>query len=104
MAARALLALVPEVVGEITGPSHSTVVVTLQTREGLEVSVRMPPHEPERGRRKHPEKSLVLASCALIAVVDDVCMRADYERVVVPAMRALRDVASDYETLRVAGE
>jgi hypothetical protein len=98
-AAEAVLMLIPERVGEITGPSYARITATLQTKKDkLGLALNMPPHEPEsRKRRTRPEKSLALASAALISLVEEVSKTQDYEAVVVPTMEAVRAKVTDWQ-------
>ncbi len=103
LAARAVLALIPEPVSKITGPSYARIEAALQTKKKLGVAVSMPKYEPERGkRRQRPEKSFVLAAAAVIALVEWLCSTADYENVVVPTLEALQPTLTSWNELRAA--
>jgi hypothetical protein len=91
-AAEGLLMLIPERVSQIPGPVYARVAATLHSRsDKLGLKLTMPPHEPEKHKRRaRPEKSLLLASAALVAIVEEVSATRDHPAVVVPTMEALR--------------
>jgi hypothetical protein len=92
LAGQAVLTLIPERVSRSTGPSYARIVAKLQTKKKLSLDLSMPPHEPEkRKRRNRPEKSLVLGSAAYIALVEELCKTQDYSGVVVPTIEVVRD-------------
>jgi hypothetical protein len=97
-AAYGVVILIPERVSEITGPAYAHVGATLQTRKSkLALELRMPPYEPEsRNKRGRPEKSLLLGSAALIALVEEISTTRDYEAVVVPTMEELRRQVTEW--------
>jgi hypothetical protein len=97
LAGQAVLTLIPERVSRTTGPSYARIVANLQTKKKLGLDLSMPPHEPEkRKRRDRPEKSLVLGSCAYIALVEELCETQDYSGVVVPTMEVVRDQVTSW--------
>jgi hypothetical protein len=105
-AALGLLMLIPERVPEIARPAYARVTATLQTRKAKQrLELKMPPYEPEsRNRRTRPEKSLLLGSAALIALVEEISRTQDYEGVVVPVMEELReDVTAWLESHHLRG-
>lgn len=91
-AVQGLLMLIPERVSQITGPVYARVAATLQSRDDkLGLKLSMPPREPEKHKRRaRPEKSLLLASAALVTIVEEVSETGDHHAVVVPTMEALR--------------
>jgi len=104
-AVQGLLMLIPERVSQITGPVYACVTATLQSRgDKLGLKLSMPPHESETHKqRARPEKSLVLASAALVALIEDLSETRDHHAVVVPTMEALRTRISRWQETHERG-
>ncbi len=90
-AAQALLAFMPQRVGQMKGRLYATVTAALVTKKSLKLKLTTPAHESERQQRNRPEKSYILASAALMAILEEICATEDYETVVIPTLRAVQE-------------